>query len=114
MIIRHDDRIIEGSSSSLTCTVVLSPEVDVSVNVNTVWTGPSGTMFTQTNSQTSTTEMMTTEYNSTTQVNAARSGSYTCQATVHPKPGSKFITASDMLNRSVEITVGRCLIIIIL
>ena len=29
-----------GSTVALTCTVELSPAVDVSVNVNTVWTGP--------------------------------------------------------------------------
>ena len=37
-----------GSSVSLTCTVVLSPLVDISVTVTTEWTGPDGFMTTNT------------------------------------------------------------------
>ena len=38
----HPVRIIRpiGSNVTLTCTVELSPVVDVPVTVNTVWTGP--------------------------------------------------------------------------
>ena len=37
-----------GSDVNLTCTVELSPAVDVPVTVNTVWTGPDGFMTTNT------------------------------------------------------------------
>ena len=37
--------IIEYPNVTLTCTVELSPVVDVPVTVNTVWTGPAGFMI---------------------------------------------------------------------
>ena len=85
----------------------MSPEVDVPVSATTVWTGPNGTVFTQTSSESllSMTGMIST---SIAKVNAARNGTYTCKAIVHPTPESEFITDSEMMNGSATITVGKC------
>ena len=74
--------IIVGTTVTLTCTVELSPSVDVPVTVNTVWTGPAGFMTTNTAQP-----VMgnTTTYISTAIVNSLgrnQSGDYTCTATV--------------------------------
>ena len=93
--------IIAGSSPTLTCTVELSPAVDVQVTVNTVWTGPDGVTLTPTN------PVMESpaRYTSTVMVNAARSGDYTCQATV--SSSSQFVTGSGMMSGTTTITVGK-------
>ena len=75
--------IIVGSSISLTCTVELSPLVDVPVIVNTVWTGPDGFMTTNTAQPVS--GNTTTTYASTATVSSPgreQSGNYSCRATV--------------------------------
>ena len=70
------------SAVTLTCTVELSPAVDVPVTVTTMWTGPAGFMTTNTAQPVMGT---TTTYTSTAVVNSFgrhRSGKYTCTATV--------------------------------
>ena len=70
-----------GSTVTLTCTVELSPAVDVPVTVNTEWTGPA--KFTNTG----TAQRMenTTTYTSTAMVSSFgrdQSGVYNCTAAV--------------------------------
>ena len=69
-----------GSDINLTCTVELSPAVNVPVTVNTVWTGPDEVALSPT------TPVMKnfTRYTSTAMVNSFgrdQSGNYTCTAT---------------------------------
>ena len=89
----------------LTCTVELSPAVDVSVTVNTGWTGPAGFMTTNTAQPV---KGSTTTYTSTTiMVNSFgrdQSGDYTCTATVSST--SSFLTDS-MGSSSTRVTVGK-------
>ena len=70
-----------GSAVTLTCTVELSPAVDVPVTVNTVWTGPNGF------SENGMAQRMgsTTTYTSTAMVSSFgrdQSGVYNCTAAV--------------------------------
>ena len=95
--------IFAGSSPSLTCTVDLDPAVDIPVTVNTVWTGPASTVFTPTNPVPAVMESLT-RYTSTAMDNAARNGSYTCQATV--SLSSEFTTGGGTSSASTTITVG--------
>ena len=71
-----------GSDVNLTCTVELSPAVDVPVTVTTVWTGPDGFMTTNT---TQTVMGSNTTYTSVVMVSSFgrnQSGNYTCTATI--------------------------------
>ena len=88
--------VITGSSVTLTCVVELSPAVDVAVTVNTEWIGPGGVMFIPTNPVSAVMVNITT-YIGTVTVNAARNGSYTCQATV---------TSGGTTSGATNITVG--------
>ena len=88
--------IIAGSSFNLTCTVELSPAVDVPVTVATEWSGPAETMFLQ-NMVVPATMVNLTVYTSTVTVDAARNGSYTCQAV---------ITSHEAMSASTNITIG--------
>ena len=77
--------IIVGSSINLTCTVELSPFVDVPVTVTTEWTGPAG--FVTSNTAQPVMGSDPTTYTSTAMVNASmsgreQSGNYTCKPTV--------------------------------
>ena len=69
-----------GSSVTLTCTVELSPEVDVPVTVYTVWTGPD-VRFMPVNTIPAVMVNITT-YVSNVSVDAAKTGIYTCQASI--------------------------------
>ena len=92
-----------GSTVTLTCTVELSPAVDVPVTVNTVWTGPDGFMTTNTAQRMGS----TTTYTSTAMVSSFgrdQSGNYTCTATVSST--SSFLTNS-MGSSSTRVTVGK-------
>ena len=99
-VIPSSSTIIAGSSPNLTCTVELSPSVDVPVTVETVWSGPASTTVTTTNL------MMEslTRYIILGMVDEARNGSYTCQATV--SSSSEFTTGGGMTSGSTNITVG--------
>ena len=93
-----------GSTVTLTCTVELSPAVDVPVTVNTVWSGPNGFMTTNTAQRMGS----TTTYTSTAMVSSFgrdQSGDYTCTATVSST--SSFITNSMPGSSSTRVTVGK-------
>ena len=93
--------IISGSSPILTCTVELSPAVDVPVTVDTVWTGPTGFRTTNTAQPVM---GSTTTYTSTATISSIgidQSGNYTCTMTVR-------ITSSDVVGySSSRIIVGK-------
>ena len=90
-----------GSDVTLTCTMELSPVVDVPVTVNTVWTGPA--------TNTAQTVMgSTTTYTSTAMISSFerdQSGVYTCTATVSST--SSFLTDSGSQPGTARITVGK-------
>ena len=98
--------VIVGSTVTLTCTVELSPAVDVPVTVNTVWTGPTG--FSTTN----TAQAMagsTTTYTSTALVSSFgiyQSGNYNCTATVSST--FSFITGTGSHSGTAKVTISEC------
>jgi hypothetical protein len=99
--------VIAGSNVTLTCVVELSPAVDVSVTVNTEWTGPYYyyVMFVPVNPIPA---VMVNNiiYVSTVSVGAAKTGSYTCQATVASggtTSGSTNITVGTYVSHSLYI-----------
>ena len=93
-----------GSSHNLTCTVELSSAIDVPVIVNTVWTGPAGTVFTPNNSVTATMESVK-RYISTAMFNEVGNNTHTC--TVHINSTSRYITESGVVSRVLAINVGK-------
>ena len=92
--------IIAGSSPNLTCNVELSPVVDVAVTVTTVLTGPAGFVTTNTAQPVM---GSTTNHTSTAMIDAARNGTYTCQANVNSSP---FIIGGEMMSGTANISVG--------
>ena len=96
--------IFAGSSLNLTCTVELSPLVDVPVTVNTVWTGPAGFM---TNNTAQPVMGNTTTYTSVVMVASIgryQSENYSC--TVNIGAISPFY-ADSVGYSSLRITVGK-------
>ena len=94
-----------GANVTLTCTVELSPAVDVPVTVNTVWTGPTRLMSNNTAQPVMGSATMAT-YTSTAIVRSFerdQSGNYTCTATVSSV--SPFITTSS-LSGVTSVTTG--------
>ena len=92
-----------GANVTLTCTVELSPAVDVPVTVNTEWTGPEGFRTTNTAQRMGS----TTTYTSTAMVSSFerdQSGNYTCTATISST--SSFIT-NNIGSSSTRVTVGK-------
>ena len=84
--------------------VELPLSVDVPVTVNTVWTRPAGVTLTPTNPVSAVMESLS-RYTSTVMIDAARSGSYACQATV--SSSLQYITGSGMISETTTITVGK-------
>ena len=96
-----------GSTVTLTCTMVLSPLVDVAVTVNTVWTGPDGFMTTNTAQPVM---GSTTTYTSTAMVSSfgrEQSGLYVCGANIDSTI-SPFLVRSIQMNGMVRVTLGKC------
>ena len=94
-----------GTTVNLSCTVELSPLVDVPVTVNTVWSGPTGVTLSPSNPV----EVSSTSYTSTVILHSFginESGDYTCTAIVN-STSSTFITGSQLLSGSSRITVGK-------
>ena len=98
MRVTYPTRVIAGSSTNLACTVELSPVVDVPVSVSTEWSGPERIMFLPDKIVPAVMVNITT-YTSTVIIDAARNGSYTCQATVR---------SGGMMSGSASVTVGMC------
>ena len=95
-----------GSDVTLTCTVELSPAVDVPVTVNTEWTGPDGFMTTNTeehhNGQNYTVSHKIHSFS------RRKSGNYSCLVSYNSTHDDNvFIKGSDELSvSSTRVTVG--------
>ena len=74
--------ILSESSFTLTCTAELNPAVDVPVTVNTVWTGPDGTILTSATRSEKKSFTLYASVNTLHSVDSADSGNYTCTVTV--------------------------------
>ena len=95
-----------GSHINLTCTVELSPLVDVPVTVNTVWSGPTGYMITNTAQPVIGSY---TTYTSTAMVSSfgrQQSGEFTCRATIS---SDTLLTSGTEVSGMERITVGKLL-----
>ena len=95
-----------GSPVTLTCTVDLSPLLDVPVTVTAQILGPSGVTITP---LTDSVMESTTRYTSTAMVSSFRrdqSGEYTCTATVGLVTVSSFITGGSGVTGLDRITIG--------
>ena len=96
-----------GSAITLTCTVELSPVVNIPVNVTTMWAGPAGFKTTNTAQPVMGT---TVNYTSTAVVSSFgrnESGVYTCTATATTT--SPFLRDSTSNNGTARITVGKAI-----
>ena len=102
-----------GSTVTLTCTVELSPLVDVPVTVNIAWTGPAG--FTTTNIVGQLPVMGSTSiYTRTAMVSSfgrQQSGVYNCTAYVNSISSNPFLSDSIPLFEATRVTVGKTIII---
>ena len=95
----------DGSAVTLTCTVELSPAVDVPVTVNTVWTRPDGFMTTNTAQPVM---GSTSNYTSTMTVDSFgrdQSGNYACDATV--TSNSQYLPTGSSESGSKNVTTGK-------
>ena len=95
-----------GSTVTLTCTVELSPVVDVPVTVTTMWTGPAWFITTNTAQPVM---GSTTTYTSTVMVNSVgrnQSGNYSCRATVRSSSSNTFLTGNAGRTGRARVTVG--------
>ena len=95
-----------GSIVTLTCVVELSPSVDVSVIVNTVWTGPAGFMTTNTAQPVMGSN---TTHTSTAMVHSFgrdQSGQYICTAHVTSLHNSQYTTDSTTVYGAAQVTIG--------
>ena len=103
-----------GSNVMLTCTVELSPAVDVPVTVYTVWTGPDGLelMTNGPDVDSNTTYTGNTTYTSSIMIisfGRNDSGNYTCTATVMTveQLSSQYINDSEAVtSNEIRITTG--------
>ena len=101
--------IIVESSITLTCTVELSPLVDVPVTVTTEWSGPD--RFTTTNTAQLVIGSPTATYSSTAVVSSSgieqSTGNYTCKATVKATMSSFLIDSVGY--SSSRVIVGKAI-----
>ena len=93
-----------GSTLTLTCTVELSPLVDIPVTVNTVWTGPAGFIA---NNTAQPVMGSSTTYTSIAMIHSfgrEQSGVYSCSATAESI--SSFISSSNQQTGAIRSTTG--------
>ena len=95
-----------GSTITLTCTVDLSPLVDVPVTVNAQISGPAGVTIT---SSTNSEMVNSTRYTSTSMVSSFgrnQSGEYNCTATVGLMTANPLIIGGTGVTGMDSITIG--------
>ena len=93
--------IAARSAVTLTCTVELSPSVDVPVTVTTMWAGPARIMAT------TTAQPVKGTYTSTATIGSFerdQSGNYSCTATLS---STILLINSSMASASTRVSVGR-------
>ena len=99
-----------GSAITITCTVELSPAVDIPVTVTTEWTGPD-LLMTTTAAQL--VVGSTTTYASRVMINSFgrdESGLYSCRATVSSASLNPFLRDS-LTTSSARVTVGKIILL---
>ena len=86
---------------TLTCTVELSPAVNVPVTVNTVWTGPDG--FSTNNTAQPVMESTLTYVSTTVIISFTRnqSGNYSCMVTI--TSNNSFLLTSDSFSSTIRV-----------
>jgi hypothetical protein len=95
-----------GSNVTLTCSVELSPLVDVPLTVNARLSGPVGVTITPV---TNSVMENTTRYTSTVIINSfgrVQSGEYTCTVTVELVTANPFIIGGDGVTGMNRIIIG--------
>lgn len=103
--VTYPSKIIAGSSVKINCTVTIRREVDIVYDVFILWTGPDINLTKTSKSFHAVKNTINDNtYTTTVTIDAARNGTYTCQAIVNSS--SMFITGVGMLNGSADITVG--------
>ena len=105
----HDNpvRPIGSATVTLTCTVELSPPVDVPVTVNILISDPAGLTLSSTSPSLLAGHSRT--YISTAEVKSFgrdQSGWYMCEAKAI-KPSSQFLTDSEVESGRTQVTVGK-------
>ena len=102
-----------GSNFTLTCTVELSPAVDVPVTVNTVLANPAGFMTTSTAQPVM---GSSTNYVTTFMISSFRrsdSGLYTCGTTVRLTSTNAYISDSNTVIHSIRVTTGEMFVFLL-
>ena len=110
VLIQDDHQGIRYSgttSVTLTCSVQLSPTVDVPVNIHIWWSGPHGMV-----SNISKESEFLSQWNNSIVVTSARtndSGEYTCSVniTVIPSVTTSFIIPSLLVSQSMPLTISK-------
>ena len=97
--------IAAGSALTLTCSVELSPAVDVPVTVTTEWTGPAGFMTTTTAQPVMGSNTTYTSTAMVTSFGGDESGVYNCTATVASV--SPFLRISNSYSGTASINIGK-------
>ena len=95
-----------GSSITLTCTVELSPAVDVPLTVNAVWSGPYGVTILPNN----TIMWNLTVYISTAMISSfgrEQFGEYSCNTSISATSPKTFLLSSATVTGTARITVGK-------
>ena len=95
------------STVTVTCTVELNSAILVSevsmLLVSAQLSHPNGTMLSLSNSTTGITFTYTAQLNS---FQRNDSGNYSCSATIEPQQTATFVSGSDSVTRTAEITIG--------
>ena len=97
--------ISAGSSVTLTCTVELSPSVDVPVIVNTVWTGPDGYLTANTAQPVAGSIILYRSAVVVMSFGRDQSGDYTCAATV--SSSTILNSATSLSTITITVAVGK-------
>ena len=99
-----------GHDVTLTCTVELSPVVDIPVTVNIVWTGPNGIMFMSNDINEQIAAENNNIYTSTGLVRSfgrIDSGNYICTATIMAVKMSQYRSESGAVaSNEIRLTIG--------
>ena len=100
-------RPVRSATVTLTCTMELSPSIDVPVTVSILISGPEGLALSSTTPRQVAGNSRT--YVSTAQVTSFgrdQSGWYVCEAKA-TKPSSQFLTDSEVVSGRSQVTVGK-------
>ena len=97
--------IFAGSTFMLTCSVEVPTSVDIETIVNIEWIRDSGTVISAKNESLHATRF---DYTFVANVDRARSGNYTCKATLRSMNRFITMTGNGTSSDQISITVGEC------